>query len=164
MIERSLTDFSNVLRVVLGVLMTSLAIPVGMQVLSRYTGVIPTYLWTEELATFIFVWIVMIGAMLAVWDGTHFDVQVTPDAERPFLKFLQEGTVLVFTIIFAVVFAWYGVEYAKVGSIQHSVMMRANMVWIYASVPIAGLVWGVFASYRLYEAFAEYRQAHRIAS
>ncbi|MEH6523232.1 TRAP transporter small permease [Sulfitobacter sp.] len=137
--------------------MASLAIPVGMQVLSRYTGIIPTYLWTEELATFIFVWVVMIGSMVAVWDGTHFDVVITADAKRPLPVFLQKAVVHCSIGVFAVLFAWYGIEYAKIGSIQTSVMLRANLFWIYVSVPIAGFAWAIFSSYRLYEAFAAYQ-------
>jgi hypothetical protein len=37
-------------------------------------------------------------------------------------------------------------------------MMRANKVITHVSVPIAGLVWAVFAGYRLFEAIATYRQ------
>jgi TRAP-type C4-dicarboxylate transport system permease small subunit len=136
--------------------MASLAIPVGMQVIARYTGIIPTYLWTEELATFIFVWVVMIGSMLAVWDGTHFDVVITPDAKSPLGTLIQKGVVYVAVMIFALLFAWYGVEYAKVGSIQSSVMMRANLLWTYVTVPLAGTIWTLFAAYRLYEAVGVY--------
>ncbi|MGO4906781.1 TRAP transporter small permease [Pseudorhodobacter sp. W20_MBD10_FR17] len=153
-----LDKFANLLRVLLAVLMGSLAIPVAMQVISRYTGVIPTYLWTEELSTFIFVWVVMIGAMVAVWDGIHFDVRVTPDAKRPLMILLQNGVVLVLILIFAVLFAWYGIDYAKFGSIQNSVMMRANLMVTFISVPIAGVVWTLFAGYRLYEAIVTYRK------
>lgn len=164
MIGRVLETFCKGLRIVLGTLMACLAIPVGMQVISRYTGIIPTYLWTEELATFIFVWIVMIGSMVAVWEGTHFDVVITPDATRPFSILLQKGVVLVFIAIFALLFAWYGVEYAEVGYIQSSVMMRVNLLWIYISVPIAGAIWMIFASYRLAQAVAEYRTSRVSAS
>lgn len=157
MIGRLLETFCTGLRILLGCLMASLAIPVGMQVISRYTGIIPTYLWTEELATFIFVWVVMIGSMVAVWDSTHFDVAVTPDAQSPLGTLLQKGIVHVFIIIFAMLFAWYGIEYAKVGSIQSSVMMRANLLWTYVTVPIAGAIWAIFSLYRLYEAIAAYR-------
>ncbi|MEP5762282.1 MAG: TRAP transporter small permease subunit [Litoreibacter sp.] len=157
MIGRTLNQFCNVLRVLLGVLIAALAIPVGMQVLARYTGIIPVYLWTEELATFIFVWAVMIGAMIAVWDGSHFDVRVIPDARAPLTTLLQDGFVLVMLIGFGLIFAWYGVEYAKFGYIQNSVMMRANMMITYISVPIAGAVWAIFAGYRLYEAIAAFR-------
>jgi TRAP-type C4-dicarboxylate transport system permease small subunit len=157
MIGRTLETFCKGLRIALGCLMASLAIPVGMQVLSRYTGIIPTYLWTEELATFIFVWVVMIGSMVAVWDGTHFDVVITADAKRPLPVFLQKAVVHCFIGVFAVLFAWYGIEYAKIGSIQTSVMLQANLFWIYISVPIAGFVWAIFSSYRMYEAFAAYK-------
>jgi TRAP-type C4-dicarboxylate transport system permease small subunit len=101
----------------------------------------------------------MIGSMVAVWEGTHFDVVVTPDAESPFGVLLQNGIVLIFIAIFALLFAWYGIEYAKVGSIQSSVMLRANLLWIYISVPIAGFVWAIFAFYRLYQLFAGYTAA-----
>ena len=76
MIGLVLERFCMVLRVLIGVLMMALALPVAAQVIARYTGLIPVYLWTEELATFIFVWVVMIGSMVAVWDGTHFHLSL----------------------------------------------------------------------------------------
>ncbi|MEL6737022.1 MAG: TRAP transporter small permease subunit [Pseudomonadota bacterium] len=161
---QALELFCRGLRVALGVLMGLLAIPVGMQVISRYAGIIPTYLWTEELATFIFVWIVMIGSMVAVWDRTHFDVVITPDAERPSMVLLQKGIVIFAILSFGLLFAWYGLEYAQVGSIQNSVMMRANLLWIYVTVPIAGVIWTLFSIYHLLEAINEYRSSSRDTS
>jgi len=161
MIGRTLETFCHSLRILLGCLMASLAIPVGMQVISRYTGIIPTYLWTEELATFIFVWVVMVGSMVAVWDGTHFDVVITPDATSPLGILIQKCVVYVFVGVFALLFAWYGIEYAKIGAIQSSVMMRANLLWTYITVPITGFVWAVFTAYRLYEAFSAYQHSKR---
>lgn len=158
MVGKLLERFCTSLRVLIAVLMMALAVPVAMQVLARYTGVIPVYLWTEELATFIFVWVVMIGSMIAVWEGTHFDVEVLPEAKSPLLKLVQNGFVLVLLIFFGLLFAWYGIEYTKFGAIQHSVMMGANMSLTHVSVPIAGLAWAVFASYRLHEAIGNYRQ------
>lgn len=156
MVGRILETFCNGLRLLLGLLIGALAIPVGMQVVAR-TGIIPVYLWTEELATFIFVWAVMIGATIAVWERTHFDVRVFPDAKRPLLKLLQDGFVLVMITGFAILFAVYGIDYAKFGSIQNSPMMRANMLITHVSVPIAGALWTVFAGYRLFEAVSTYR-------
>lgn len=162
MVGRFLERFCNVLRILLGVLMATLAVPVAMQVLSRYTGIIPTFLWTEELSTFIFVWIVMIGSMVAVWDGTHFDVRVIPDATSPLGILLQNGVVLVLILLFAVLFAFYGIEYAEFGNKQRSVMMRANLMVTYISVPIAGAVWAVFAGYRLWQLIETFRITRRI--
>ena len=159
MVGKLLENFCNVLRVLIAVLTIALAIPVAAQVIARYTGLIPVYLWTEELATFIFVWIVMIGSMIAVWDGTHFHVEVLKTAKSPILKLLQNGFVLVLLIFFGILFAWHGIEYTKFGSIQNSVMMGANMALTHASVPLAGIIWTVFASYRLHQAFSECRQS-----
>jgi TRAP-type C4-dicarboxylate transport system permease small subunit len=142
----------------------ALIVPVAMQVIARYTGIIPVYLWTEELATFIFVWVVMIGSVLAVWDGTHFDVQVIPESSNPFILFLQKAIVLVLVGIFGILFAWYGIDYAKFGFIQHSVMMNANLLVTHITIPFAGLLWGVFSLFRLSEAFEEYRATKRAMS
>jgi len=49
MIGRTLERLCNCLRVLLGILVAVLAVPVGMQVLARYTGIIPVYLWTKSL-------------------------------------------------------------------------------------------------------------------
>ncbi|WP_417245316.1 TRAP transporter small permease [Celeribacter sp.] len=164
MIGKFLEQFCRGLRVVIALLTMALAIPVAAQVLARYTGVIPVYLWTEELATFIFVWVVMIGSMIAVWDGTHFAVLVLPDATSPLGTLIQNGFVLVLLIAFGIMFAWYGVAYAKFGALQHSVMMNANMFVTHVSVPIAGAVWAIFASYRLSQVIANFRNARGAAA
>ncbi|MEP5152522.1 TRAP transporter small permease subunit [Planktotalea sp.] len=161
MILRGLELLVSLVKLAIGALMISLAIPVGMQVIARYTGIIPVYLWTEELATFIFVWVVMLGSTLAVWEGTHFDVQVIPDSKRPFLLFLQKAFVLVAVAIFAVLFAFYGIHYAEFGGNQNSVMMRANLMITHISVPVAGVLWAIFSLYRLFETFVDYRNTDR---
>jgi len=164
MIKRILESLCTVLRVTIAIMVGALIVPVAMQVIARYTGIIPVYLWTEELATFIFVWVVMIGSVLAVWDGTHFDVQVIPESSNPFILFLQKAIVLVLVGIFGILFAWYGIDYAKFGFIQHSVMMNANLLVTHITIPFAGLLWGVFSLFRLSEAFEEYRATKRAMS
>lgn len=161
MIKRSLESLCNLLRILLAILVGALIIPVAMQVIARYTGIIPVYLWTEELATFIFVWIVMIGSVVAVWDGAHFDVQVIPESSNPLILLFQKALVLILVGFFGVLFAWYGIEYAKFGFIQHSVMMNANLLVTHITVPIAGVLWAVFGLFRLYEAFNQYLSTKR---
>ncbi len=161
MIGKTLNRFCDGLRVLIGVLMAALAVPVAMQVISRYTGIIPTYLWTEELSTFIFIWIVMIGSMVAVWDGTHFDVRVIPDAKTPLLSLIQTGFVHIAILIFGLLFAIYGIEYAQFGSNQRSVMMRANLMITHISVPIAGAVWTILVSYKLWEDIQKFRASRK---
>ena len=157
MIEKVLEGLCQIIRFLVGLLIAALIVPVFMQVLARYTGIIPTYLWTEELAKFIFIWVVMLGSMVAVWEGTHFDVHVIPEANSPLGKLLQKGFVLIMVIIFALLFARYGIDYAKFGSIQSSVMMQINLLWVYITVPLAGFVWAAFALFRLWQVIHAYR-------
>ncbi len=155
MFGQLLDRFCFGLRILLGVLMGILAVPVAMQVISRYTGLIPTFLWTEELATFLFVWIVMIGSIVAVWDRTHFDVRITRDAASPIMRFLQNGIVNLAIMLFGALFLFYGFEYTEFGGKQRSVMMRANLAITHVSVPIAGGFWLLLAGYRFCEDIAE---------
>ena len=99
----------------------------------------------------------MLGSMIAVWEGTHFDVRVSRDARSPLGKLLQDGFVLVMVCIFALLFARFGIDYAKFGSIQSSVMMQVNMLWIYITVPLVGFVWAAFALFRLWQTIETYR-------
>ena len=105
MVGNALKRICMGLRVLLALLMGSLAIPVLMAVVARYTPLMPTYLWTAELASFIFIWMAMIGSMVAVWDGPHFDVGVLPDARGPFMILMQNGFVLALVLGFGLIFA-----------------------------------------------------------
>ena len=46
--------------------------PVTLQMFSRFTALIPAWIWTEEMARFLFIWMVMLGAMIGVREGTAF--------------------------------------------------------------------------------------------
>ena len=162
MIKRGLELLCTVLKVTLTILVGALVIPVAMQVIARYTGIIPVYLWTEELATFIFVWVVMIGSVLAVWDNTHFDVQVLPDSSNPLILLIQRSIVYLLVGGFGAMFTWYGIDYAKFGGIQHSVMMNANLLITHITVPFAGLLWCVFSLFKFAEAFQVYKSSKGI--
>jgi len=55
-----------------------LVVPVSLQIVARYTRMIPSYIWTEEMSRFLFIWMVMLGAMIGVREGTHFEVDIWP--------------------------------------------------------------------------------------
>src|ERR1043165_2392327 len=76
---RRLTQaYASVLSWLVAITVGLLVIPVSLQIFSRYTELIPSYIWTEEMARFMFIWTIMIGAMIGVRESTHFDVDVWP--------------------------------------------------------------------------------------
>jgi TRAP-type transport system small permease protein len=142
-ISKFLNGYYRLLQVLLTLLMAVLIVPVAMQILSRYTGLIPRYIWTEQIARFCFIWIVMIGAMIAVRDASHFDVDVLPKAPgkvEPGLRIFVHLAMLLASLVFVV----YGYQFAKFGSIQHSEIAGLPMLTIYIAWPLAGLTWVAF--------------------
>jgi TRAP-type C4-dicarboxylate transport system permease small subunit len=143
-VKRLLDGYVRLLRVSLTVLMGLMIVPIAMQILSRYFHFIPRYIWTEEIARFCFVWIIMIGSMLAVRDRAHFDVDLLPPPTTPRGRGLAGLIVHGAMIILALIFVWYGWEFAESGSRQTSELSGINLLTIYLAFPVAGLTWVVF--------------------
>lgn len=132
-----------------------LLIPVTMQIVSRYTGVIPQYLWTEEIALFLFIWVVMLGSMIAVYEGTHFEVDLLPRPKSKRACAALDLVVNVCMIAMAAVFLVDGWKYAKFGGIQTSDIMGVNLMVIYLTVPLAGGTWLLFLLEKSYQNIIE---------
>lgn len=135
--------YYRLLQILLTLLMAGLLVPVSLQILSRYTGLIPRYIWTEEIARFCFIWIVMIGAMIAVRDGSHFDVDILPKLGRRFNAWVRIFTHVAMLAV-ALIFVTYGYQFAKFGSIQTSEIAGLPMLSIYIAWPLTGLTWLAF--------------------
>jgi len=157
-IKAILNGYYRALQVVMTVLMGVMVIPVTLQILSRYTGWIPRYIWTEEAARICFLWIIMTGATLAIRDGTHFSVDVLPHPRTDRGAAVGEMLVDFFLLIVAVAFVVYGYDYAKFGYTQTSELTGINLVWIYGVYLVAGLTWVVFLGERFLKAIRRMRE------
>jgi TRAP-type C4-dicarboxylate transport system permease small subunit len=156
---RILDAIHLVLKVLLAALIAGLLVPVTMQVLSRYTGIIPRYIWTEEIARFCFVWMIMIGAVCAVRDGTHFDVEVLPLGINPRVEAAKRIFVQLAIIVFGFVFIWYGWQFLEFGWFQTSEIAELPMNYIFVAWPIAGFLFAVFAAERIANEIKTLREA-----
>ena len=128
-----------------------LIVPVSLQIFSRYTQLIPSYIWTEEMARFLFIWMVMIGAMIGVREGSHFEVDVWPTLGVKATAALQLA-VSVFILLFAFVFLWAGWEFTRFAWNRVSELADLPLWMIHVAWPLTGLTWFVFQSERMWEA------------
>src|SRR5256886_14205759 len=80
--RRATAAYAKLLEILLAACVGILIIPVTLQIISRYTPFIPSYIWTEEMARFMFVWTIMIGALVGIRESQHFEVDVWPDLSR----------------------------------------------------------------------------------
>src|SRR5437660_2881150 len=120
-----------------------LIVPVTLQIISRYTALIPSWIWTEELSRFLFIWMVMLGAMIGIREGSHFEVDVWPDL-KPRPTALLRVVSNLFVLVFALVFVWWGIEFVRFGWDQSSELAELPMVFIFVAWPVAGLTWVLF--------------------
>src|SRR3954462_14162474 len=96
-----------------------LIVPVTLPIISRHTALIPSRIWTEELSRFLFIWMVMLGAMIGIRERTHFEVDVWPDlAPKPsaLLRIISH----LFVLVFAIVFLIWGTRFLRFGWDQTS--------------------------------------------
>ncbi|MDO9412430.1 MAG: TRAP transporter small permease [Pseudolabrys sp.] len=120
-----------------------LIIPVSLQIFSRYTDLIPSYIWTEEMARFMFIWTIMLGAMVGVRESTHFDVDLWPQMPpRGEAVARLLGRLGVLTI--ACVFVWAGIEFTKFAWKRTSELADLPLWLIHIAWPITGFSWIAF--------------------
>ena len=157
MISRLIGVLYRTLQVLLTVLMALLIVPVVLQIVSRFTDVIPRYIWTEEVARFCFIWIIMLGSMIAVRDDTHFDLEVLPTPKtargRALARLVRHGSML----LVALTFVWFGYEFALFGFEQESELSGLNMLAIHIAWPLAGVVYVLFLGEKIVQDLQSYR-------
>jgi TRAP-type transport system small permease protein len=120
-----------------------LVIPVSLQIFSRYTSLIPSYIWTEEMARFLFVWMVMIGAMVGVRESSHFEVDVWPSLP-PRANALLRIVSGLGVLGFAMVFIWGGYLFTAFAWKRVSELAELPLWMIHIAWPITGLTWLLF--------------------
>ena len=128
-----------------------LIVPVSLQIFSRYTSLIPSYIWTEEMARFLFVWMVMIGAMIGVRDSAHFEVDVWPRLSprgAALLKIVSS----VFVLAFALVFIWGGWLFTAFAWHRISELAELPLWMIHIAWPLTGITWIVFQGEHMLDA------------
>ena len=150
MYRKFASAYAALLRGLLALAVGILIIPVSLQIFSRYTELIPSYIWTEEMARFLFVWMIMIGSMLGIYEGRHFEVDVWPRlAPRPqaALRLVSNLAVLVFALVF-VWAGWYFTRFAwnRISELAELPLWLIHMAW-----PLAGLTWLVFTGEQVWD-------------
>ncbi len=122
-------------------MMTVMILDVIWGVISRFVLRAPSR-WTDELATFMLIWIAMLGAALAHQQSSHLGVNWLVERLDPRIAGAIGRFIHVLIIGFAVIVMVYG------GSILVQDRFRSGQVlpalgwskaWMYLAVPVAGV-------------------------
>jgi TRAP-type C4-dicarboxylate transport system permease small subunit len=141
--QRFTALYARLLEIILVFSVGILVIPVSLQIFSRYTALIPSYIWTEEMARFLFIWTIMVGAMIGVRESTHFEVDVWPRLS-PRAEAVVRLVSRVGVLIAALVFVWAGIEFTRFAWNRISELAELPLWLIHIAWPVTGVTWLVF--------------------
>ncbi|MGY8635037.1 TRAP transporter small permease [Bradyrhizobium sp. 14AA] len=158
--RRVTAAYAKLLEILLAACVGILVIPVTLQIISRYTPFIPSYIWTEEMARFLFVWTIMIGAMVGVREAQHFEVDVWPDLSRR-----SEAAVRILArlgvLVLALVFVSAGLEFTHFAWNRTSELADLPLWLIHVAWPVTGATWIVFAGEQIIDEMRVLVEARR---
>jgi TRAP-type transport system small permease protein len=142
--RRVTAGYAKLLEFLLATCVGIIIIPVTLQIISRYTALIPSYIWTEEMARFLFVWTIMIGAMVGVREAQHFEVDLWPVLSRR-AEAAVRITARLGVLALAVVFVVAGIEFTQFAWNRTSELADLPLWLIHVAWPVAGVTWIIFA-------------------
>ncbi|WP_372001080.1 TRAP transporter small permease [Tistrella mobilis] len=119
-----------------------------LQVFSRYV-LGQGFTWTEELALFLFTWVVLLAATTAIRDDGHVRLQLFVDllpgaARRIWMRLLTLSV-----LVFCVVFAMTGAEYVSATLGQVSAAVQYPIEALHMAAPVTGVLGAIHALARL---------------
>ena len=124
--------------VVATVLFAGLTVVVVLQVIARFVLQVPL-IWSEEVARFLFFWVVLLGAAMSVRSRRHFVIDVTMGRRRAFGpkgRFLLDVVPDLCVLAFSGFLLVQGIAYAEVGLLRVATNSQINMAFVYAAIPV----------------------------
>ncbi|WP_096200758.1 TRAP transporter small permease [Bacillus sp. FJAT-45350] len=114
-----------------------------LQVVARNYLHIPV-LWAQEVALFCFLWTIFLGASIALRKRKHYLVEVFPAKMKKTNQTLSlVADILVLGFIYVLIVG--GFDFAKMGLTRLSTALEIPQVYLFASIPIAGVAMLFFA-------------------
>ena len=119
-----------------------------MQIFNRYFLRSPL-VWSEELSRAIFIWVSMMGWVLATRNGTHIRITFLEDRFPGKLRFFTRLFFRLITIVFLVTIFWLGsVMTSRTFGRSLITIPEIPIAMLYLSLPVSAL-FGIF--YTIYD-------------
>jgi len=143
--RRALDLWESVLVVLMTSMLALFTVVVAYQVFSRYVEFVPRFFWTEEVARFSFIWMLFLGAAVAVRRQSHFVIDLIPRRWDARAGRAIDVLVLLIVIGVAVAMVAGGVHFVEMGLRRISTVSGIALAWIYLAIPVAALSMIAFA-------------------
>lgn len=140
--------YANFEEIVGSILLVATCLVVTLQVLSRYAAPVRNAAaavfgrdplsWTEEVGTFLFVYLVFIGASLALKKNEHFALEIVTDSLPGKIRSAMRILIGLLVIVFSALVLWFGVKLAVGGWVVKTPALEIPRTIPYAAVPLGG--------------------------
>jgi TRAP-type C4-dicarboxylate transport system permease small subunit len=131
-------------------LLAAISIDLLLGVFSRYV-LERTFVWYDEVARACFMWLVFLGAAVAVRRGAHFGLDVLVGMLPPPLKRAARLLTPLTVMVFSGALIWLGWDLMRHGATQTTAVMGMPVSWIYAAMPVGGALMAYYAAMLLFE-------------
>ncbi len=135
---------------VVAALLATIAVLVVYQVVARYVFGNPPS-WTEELARYLQVWLVLLASPVCLSKGMHLAVDYLTPLLPPTAKRWVRSFIHLLVGLFGLLLAVFGFRLLPVAALQVSPALGISMVWPYLAVPTSGLLIAMVAGALLVE-------------
>ncbi len=122
-----------------------------LEIVILFSGVVARYVlhvplvWTDELASILFLWLSMLGAVIALRRGQHMRMTAFIDRVSPGRRRLLEGFALSASLAFLVLFMYPAIEYAMEESYIVTPALEISNAWHASALP-AGIALMILTS------------------
>ena len=120
---------------VAAVLVVSEVVILGAGVAARYVFHAPL-VWSDELASILFLWLAMLGAVLALQRGEHMRMTGLVTRVSPRTRLLLEAVAITAAIAFLVMILPHALDYAQEESFIVTPALEISNAWRAAALPI----------------------------
>jgi tripartite ATP-independent transporter DctM subunit len=104
-------------------------------VTSRYVFHSPL-VWTDELAAILFLWLAMLGAVVALRRGEHMRMTALVGKAGPARRAFLETFALVAALAFLLLIAWFAFEFAEEEVIVRTPALDISNAWRASALPV----------------------------
>ena len=117
-------------------------------VVSRYVFHSPL-LWSDELASILFLWLAMLGSVVALRRGEHMRMTALVSKGLPGSRALYEAVATAASLAFLLMVAWPAWEYAHEEMAITTPALEISNLWRAAALPVGIVLMALFAALRL---------------
>jgi len=100
--------------------------------------------WSEELSRFLFIWMIMLGAVLVTREQSHIQITFLVDLLPERLRFLLSNLTRLLMIAFCWVMIQQGLKIYPIVAEASSPSFGISMGWLYLAIPVGGMLMGLY--------------------